>query len=390
MRILIATDMSPNFTAGSTQFLKRHAIMLQKHGHEVAIICPSNTIHNQCFCSNDGLQIYGIRSVPAVVQKRLRLSPPIAITNCIKKIIQDFNPDIIHIQEHFFIPYTVIKIAKKLKIPIIGTNHFMPENVTLPFRLPGKIEALFKKLGWKHLNRVYKKLDKVTTPTSTAANIFHRFGFKNPIQVISNGIDLKRFHPNQNGNFLYKKLNIPKKNTIIFVGRLDPEKNIEDIIRAFTLVIEKIDAQFIIAGRGSKEKFLKTLTKKLNLEKNIIFTGFISDEDLPKLYCIADAFVMAGTAELQSIATMEAMASGLPIVAANAMALPELVHDKKNGFLFEKKNIDELAEKIIKILSDKNLRTKMGKKSLKIIEKHDINRTCAAFEKIYKKMINKK
>lgn len=389
MKILIATDMSPNFTSGSTQFLKRHALMLQKHGYDVAIICPSNTIHNQYFRSRDGLQIYGIRSVPTIVQKRLRLSPPIAIKKCIEKIIKDFKPDVIHIQEHFFIPYIVIKIAKKLGIPIIGTNHFMPENVTLPFRLPRKIEALFKKLGWKHLNKIYKKLDKVTTPTLTAADIFHRFGFKNPIQVISNGIDLKLFHPNQNGKFLYKKLKIPKKNTILFVGRLDPEKNIEDIIKAMPLIIKKTDAQLIIAGRGSKEKSLKKLTKKLNLEKNIIFSGFISDEDLPKLYCIADAFVMPGTAELQSIVTMEAMASGLPIVAANAMALPELIHDKENGFLFEKKNIEELAEKIIKILSNKNLRIKMGKKSLKIIEKHDINKTFAAFEKIYRKMINK-
>ena len=84
--------------------------------------------------------------------------------------------------------------------------------------------------------------------------------------------------------------------------------------------------------------------------------------------------MIAGIAELQSLVTMEAMASGLPIVAVNAMALPELVHDGENGFLFPEDNSQALADRLVAILTDESLKKRMGERSLAIIEKHEIGR----------------
>ena len=112
------------------------------------------------------------------------------------------------------------------------------------------------------------------------------------------------------------------------------------------------------------------------------------DEDLPNLYKIADCFIIAGTAELQSLVTMEAMASGLPVVGVNAMALPELIHDGENGYLFELDNIESLTQSLIKILSDEKLRKQMGDKSLEIIQAHDINNSMVTFESLYQSMLN--
>jgi glycosyltransferase involved in cell wall biosynthesis len=93
--------------------------------------------------------------------------------------------------------------------------------------------------------------------------------------------------------------------------------------------------------------------------------------------------VMASTAELQSIVTMEAMASGLPVVAVNAMALPELVHDGENGYLFSDGDSQMFAEKVIAILSNQAIRAEMSKKSLEIIKDHDISEVVGKFEAIY-------
>jgi len=387
MKILITTDIPISFTAGITYFIKRYALLLQNKGHKIMIMCPSTSLRSRNYISKEGLSIHGISSIPALVQKHLRVSPPLTIKRTIEKTIKQFNPDIVHVQTHFFISYTALIIAKKMGIATIGTNHFMPENVFNHLHLPKQFEWALKKLGWKHLHYIYKKLDIITTPTEAAANLLRNSKFPKPVQAISNGIDLKTFHPNQDTTALRKQYNLsPKRPVILFVGRLDTEKNLDRLIKTMPKVLKKVDAQLLIAGRGLQEKKLKKLVTKLHLNKNITFTGFVPDEDLPKIYCLADCFAIPGTAELQSIATMEAMASKVPVIAANAVALPELVKDGENGYLFPPKNIKTLAECLIKILSDKKLRKEMAEKSYKIIQTHDINKVIKKFESIYKKI----
>src|SRR6202008_386605 len=99
------------------------------------------------------------------------------------------------------------------------------------------------------------------------------------------------------------------------------------------LILEKTDVQLVLVGTGALRNHLENMVQELSLHRHVVFTGFVSDEDLPNLYRLADIFVIAGIAELQSIVTMEAMASALPVVAVNAVALPELIHHGENGFL---------------------------------------------------------
>jgi glycosyltransferase involved in cell wall biosynthesis len=128
------------------------------------------------------------------------------------------------------------------------------------------------------------------------------------------------------------------------------------------------------------------LAKDLGIQDSVVFTGRLDDGDLDKIYSLADVYMGTGTAELQGLAVMEAMAEGLPVLAANAVALPELVKDGYNGYLFEM-NEEDLAKKIIKILSDKKLLKEMGKNSLKTIQIHDIKNTISKFVDLYKEVI---
>ena len=104
---------------------------------------------------------------------------------------------------------------------------------------------------------------------------------------------------------------------------------------------------------------------------------------------MADVAISPGNYELQSLSTMEAMATGLPIIAVRALALPELVHEGENGFLFEPGNSEQVTECLKKLISDDALREAMGRESLKIIQKHDIEKTLDTFEDVYKKAIIK-
>jgi glycosyltransferase involved in cell wall biosynthesis len=114
-----------------------------------------------------------------------------------------------------------------------------------------------------------------------------------------------------------------------------------------------------------------------------VFTGFVDDADLPGAYAAADVFVNAGTAELQSLVTLEAMASGLPVLGAQASALPHLVHHEHNGYLFPPGDADALADHLITVLSNPVKAKTMGVRSRAIAGQHDVAATVAAFERLY-------
>ncbi len=133
---------------------------------------------------------------------------------------------------------------------------------------------------------------------------------------------------------------------------------------------------------------LRARVEELNLTDRVSFLGFIHDKDLAPLYRLADVFAIPSEAELQSLATMEAMACGLPVVAADAYALPELVHHEINGFLFQRGNSEEMAHYLDLLVSDKGLRKLMGANSLEIIANHDRTQVLDQWEALYRRLSN--
>jgi gas vesicle protein len=148
---------------------------------------------------------------------------------------------------------------------------------------------------------------------------------------------------------------------------------------------KSLNTQVEIVGDGGERKFLENLANELGIAKQVKFLGHISEEDLPKAYERATLFAMPSIAELQSIATMEAMASGRPVVAANAMALPHLVHNGDNGYLFEPDDVVEFSQKLKAILTaDQTELDRLSENSLHLIQAHDIQRTLTIFEGLYR------
>ncbi len=376
--------------AGPINFVTQLANGLTKMGHEVFVIAPSKTFKDTV-TREGNITVFGIRSVviPRIIYpSQLRL-PITAGSSSIRKIIKEVKPDIINIEDHFMIGSKVAEEGKKLKIPLVGTNHFMPENFIHYLYPPEFAKEIVKKLAWQTFLRVYKKMDVITVPTKTAASLIKDLGLKNSIIPISNGVDLDRFNPNNKGNYLRRYLKIPASDKIaLFVGRLDKEKHIEVLIKAFTYIPPQSHIKLVITGKGKEKPNLIKLAKRLKVNRNIIFTGFVPEENLPYLYGMADLFVIASIAELQSIATMEAMASGLPVVAAKAIALPELVHDGKNGYLFNQEDSETLANQMMKILKNPSLRKRMSENSLRIIQYHNLKNTIKSYEKVYKKLVS--
>jgi len=387
MRILIATDTYYPHVNGASYFAQRLAFHLTQRGHDLLVIAPATRFSSE-FRKVHGVDVFGVRSLPVLVYKDFRAVLPVTAGRHIRECVRTFKPDIVHVLDHFPISRVVINEAHRRHIPIVGTNNFMPENLTHHLHLPIFLENIVKALAWKRFKQFFEPLSVVTTPTESAAQLMKRYGFSKTVYPVSCGIDLTRFNPTHRDRKTKERFHLLELPLLLYVGRLDKEKNLDFVLKAIAHVPRTVRFHFAIAGKGAETDRLRGLAKSLGIEDRVTFTGFIQDNDLPALYAAADCFVIAGTAELQSIVTMEAMASGLPVLAVNAVALPELVHDGENGFLFHIDTPNVLTERMITVFADEELRRRMGKKSLELIVDHDIERTLSTFEELYQQVIH--
>lgn len=293
------------------------------------------------------------------------------------------KPDIIHVNNPSGTGVAGVITAKRHKIPLIISNHQIPEYQKHPF------SKISNSILWKLLSWLDNRADLITVPSNFVAKKLKEKGIRKNIKVISCGVDTARFKPGikeeAKGSF-----NLSSKPVILFVGRFGKEKNLELIVKAAPYILQHTDAQFVLVGfDGGVLNQLKELIDELKLKDKFIFMDYLphDSELLPKIYQAADLFVMPSFFETQSIVTLEAMASGLPIVASNSGALPELVENNINGFLFEKNNPTNLGEKAVLILKNSKIREEMGRESRRLAVEHDFRRTVEEYENAYKSLL---
>jgi 1,2-diacylglycerol 3-alpha-glucosyltransferase len=308
----------------------------------------------------------------------------------VRKVLDEFKPEIIHIHDHYPLSRCFVFEAKKRHIKVVGTNHFVPDNLS-PY-IPGHavFKSLLNQIMWKWMLSTFNKLDFATAPSRTAAEILRNQDIKLPVYPISCGVDTHRFEQvsqieKQSWRQKYKLDS--EKPVILFVGRVDAEKKIDVLIQAMKLR-RKDDIQFAIAGSGAHRKHLENLVNQMGLSNQVKFLGFIPDEDLPPLLNSIDIFTMPSEAELLSIASLEAMSCGKPLLLARSRALPELINNGKNGCLFEPGSPEDAAQKIDFLLSQKDQWTKMGTESLQLVQTHTLENTIAGYSMLYETLLS--
>lgn len=385
MRVLMATESYyPNIDGGAIA-RRNLAIRLKNKGHEVAVVAPGFQPRNYQE-ELDGITVFRIkgRTLPMYNDYKFCVFP----LREVKRVIDTFKPDIIDINTPYQIGMAALSYAKKKGIPTVGTVHVQPEN-WLMFVSKAKFLVRFLEKGaWRYLTGFYNRCDYVTSPTPTAIKMLRDNGLTARATAISSGTNLEVFNPENDGEYLRKRFSIPDKPLVLYTGRISGEKRLDVLIAAIPDVIRHVDAHFVICGEGRERDNLESEVVRRGLSEHVTFTGFLENDEFPDIYAIADVFVIPSESELQSIVTLEALASGLPVIAACKDALPELVENPGNGFLFTPGDSRELAEQIITILSSTETKTSMGKRSLEIVQEHSVERTSEKFEALYKEAID--
>jgi glycosyltransferase involved in cell wall biosynthesis len=175
--------------------------------------------------------------------------------------------------------------------------------------------------------------------------------------------------------------------TVLHVGRLSYEKNVDLLLRAFARVAgEHPIARLTIAGDGPDREALARLAGELELSERVRFTGFVPHEQLPALYQAADLFATGSTSETQGLVVLEAAACGLPVVAVDALALPEAVYHGVHGSLAPAGDEAALAQHLARLVADDSLRHRMGAASCRLAERHSLERIAAQYEQLYEQV----
>ena len=420
MKIAIASDIYYPQINGVAVFAHNLALGLARAGHEVIVIAPSFNGKYHVEVEN-GVTTYHLTSarfpfypdqINKVPDKKTFLGlpmPRLAYRNGIwwsvnpwsevKHILNEFNPDIIHLQTAETIALAVMSYVRKYDVPLVSTGHAYPDNVTGQFKLlkPKVIKKPTDAVLRAYMASFLKHAEYATMPTEMAIGDLvpkNRRRFKVTVEALSNGVDLSEFSPGKPDPEVLKKFGIstgPKKR-VLYIGRVDPEKSISNVVLAFAKALKKVpDAEMVIVGDGIDVNHLKKLVSELDLEKKVIFMGKILPPDLVEIYRCGTLFATASETETQGIVLIEAAATGLPLIAVDKGAVGELCQDKRNGELCQPGgDIDGIAKAMVKILSDDELRKKYSEQSIEVSKLHDLNRTLKRFEEIYHEAIKLK
>jgi glycosyltransferase involved in cell wall biosynthesis len=377
LRVLVGAETYPPDLNGAARFAGRLAAGLAARGHEVHVVAPSPDGPPGREVP-DGVVVHRVTSRRYRPLDALRVCMPWEAAREVARVVDRVAPDVVHTNGHLVVGRAVVAAARRGGLPLVATNHLMPENLVGYVPVPDAVRAVLGRWMWRDLGRVYGRAGVVTAPTPRAVDLLERRSGLTGAVAVSNGIDLERFGPRT----------CPGDGTrLLFVGRLDPEKRLEDLLHALALLPADAGARLEVIGDGARREAWARLAADLGIADRVDLRGRVDDADLLAAYARADVFCMPGVAELQSLVTLEAMASGLPVVAADAMALPHLVRPGVNGRLHPPGDAAALAGHLADLLADPLLRERYGAASRRLAVAHAVDATLDTFESLYQAQI---
>ncbi len=291
-----------------------------------------------------------------------RLALPVGRTF---KALRAFKPDILHTHSPYGAGFEALRAAKKLGVPLVGTNHtIIEEYYPLAPNLMRRFEAWY-----------YNHCSFVSAPHQALIERMREKGFRREGGAVPNPVNGSFFCPPS------ERTN--EKPVILYAGRLSGEKRVDVLMRAVALLVPRHpELSFVIAGDGAARSALEALARKLGIEKRVRFAGFLSHEKLALEFCNADIFSIMSTSDSQSLTLMQAYATGLPAVGARSNGLIDYI-PPPCGFLVEPGDYRACAAALEKLIADKALREQMGKAATDFVARFAPEKVAALWENLY-------
>ncbi len=379
LKVLLITSKFARFINDpQPPFVYDLAVELDKLGHEVHVVAPHDKGSKKSEKLN-GINVFRFQYFYPASMQRLSYGPGIP-ANINRSIFSQFQMPFFSVSEISL----ARKISKKISPDVVHAHWGFPQGLAAKYT--GKpyivtfyggetfLARRFRMIGI--LNNIIRHSCRSFALSTGLRDIMHEFGVEGSVDVMPLGVDVKKFRPKVQGFEGIKKRFCPNNELMVLcVGRLVEKKGINYLIEAFSKVLEEIpESRLVIVGSGPMDSYLKKLALNIGISKNVFFCGEIPHSDLPKYYSACDLFVLpsiidkTGDRETQGVVYIEAMASKVPVIGTNTGGIPDVITDGV-GIMVQEKDPDELAETMVRLLADKKLRSVMGEKAYKHVQK---------------------
>mgnify|MGYP002623548227 FL=1 len=399
MKIAMFTDAYFPRINGVAVSVRSYAGELTKLGHEVAVVCLEYSEEQQRTSSfdeksNDRMSPFKIIRIPSSKTLFSKEDRMIRIDKwlLIKKTMDRFRPDVIHINSEWTVGYFGAMYARHRHVPFVFTFHTMWEDYLANYVnfLP---DFTLRKIGRSVVKFYLKRANVIIAPTERIASVVRDYGIDKSVDILPTGIPDEQFQYSFARSFqISSRLNktfpqLKGKKILLFVGRIVKEKNLPFLFDVLSRVRERFPkTALLFVGGGPYLEELEEEAESRGLSDSVAFAGYIGSDDLVYFYRMASVFVFPSKTETQGLVTVEAMLSGLPVVAIGEMGTVDVMDGDHGGFMVAD-DLDEFSGRVVELMSNQNLRKQKSKEALSWGAKWKISNLTPTLVKCYEKAV---
>lgn len=385
MRVLYCTDTYPPQVNGVSVVTGLSVDGLHQRGWDCAVIAPRYPDAAPILADPAPRPLGAaatrttIASLPMPIYPDIRMAAPAYLT--VARAIDRFKPDLVHCQTEFVIGRLGQVAATRAGIPLVSSYHTDFSKYTHAYGAAWLRPAVSAYIG-----RFHRRSLRTYTPSVPAREDLKRLGVDR-VEVWGRGVDVHAFSPRRRSESLRAAHGISDAFVLLHVGRLAPEKGVERIVDAFRLARDLLPAgarrlRLVLAGAGPSAAKVRA-----SVPDGVIILGQLDRQTaLPTLYASADAFVFASLTETLGLVVLEAMASGLPVIAAPAGGVADHLRDGENGIAYSPADTGAMARAIVRLALDRNLRMQLADGARRTAERltwdHELDRLDASYREV--------
>ena len=345
LRLALFSGAYDYISDGISLTLNRLVEDLERDGVEVLVFAP--TAKKPAFPHAGTL--VSVPSIPIPSRPEYRFA--LGIGRSAKRRLVAFRPNMFHIAVPDLLGFQSLRLARRWRLPVVASYHTRYETYLSYYGVD-----LFRSLGSRYLRGFYARCDRVCAPSPSMAEELQAAGYASNVRIWGRGVDMERFNPQKRSSQWRRDLGINDGEVVVlFVSRLVREKDLDTLINTIRgLELRGVSFRSVVVGSGPDRGYLESRLPRT------IFTGFLEGEELARAYASGDLFPFPSVTETFGNVTLEAMASGLPVVGAKATGSSSLVDPDVTGFLATPQITDEFVAYLERLIGSVELRRKMG------------------------------
>ena len=374
LRIAVVTETYPPEVNGVAMTISRMVEGLQRRQHQIQLIRPRQSRRDNAAY---GPQFEEVLQRGVAIPRYDNLKMGLPAKQALLRLWSVKRPDIVHIVTEGPLGWSALSAANKLRIPCSSDFHTNFHSYSKHYGI-----GWLRKPIVSYLRRFHNRAGCTMVPTAAMAEQLRQGGYRG-LRIVARGVDTRLFHPRKRSAALRLEWRVtPQQPVVLYVGRLAPEKNLPLVVRAFAAMkVVRPDARLVFVGDGPQRATLQSAHPDCH------FAGMRIGEDLAAHYASGDVFLFPSTTETYGNVTVEAMSSGLAVIAYDYAAAAQHIQHGRNGLVAHFDNADECIRLAAVLISDRQRITEFGRRARLTAEAIDWECVHAEFEAALKSVI---